>query len=396
MAKQTKEKSDTKILISAIKKTVKSSVLSILEDVFLNKDKIIFGDLETFVSIPYKSGISACVPASLFTKCLNMMTSPEITAKDLAISFKDGNKVIKMTGDDVANYPISPIIMGAKSTKIGIFTKQDIDNLNIAAVFCSTDDLRPAMTGVYIHKNIVATDAHRLFWKPMATPVSDNNAFIIPANTINIMKTIGADSWTINKENTKDAARICLTSETGIQVEFRPIDSRFPDYEVVIPSDVPRIKIFADPDKLLEELKNAGEFSNKSTGQVVLAVGNELTFSSQDVDFGFEYKNGYKNGDFFEWAYNKEKQLMYNGDVVKIVKDMGDTKVIARACYGDITVKSEELTPEQDFLETAYNYKLLSEIIHKAEYGPIEIHLWAPKKAAVINGQFLLMPLMLG
>lgn len=104
---------------------------------------------------------------------------------------------------------------------------------DIMSVYVSTDDLRPAMTGMYFDKqSIVSTDAHRLFMLP---------------NT---------------------------GSEEGLYepITGNVIDARFPDYKVIIPSvDIPyKNKINIEKLKTYLTAIITGKYMNLATYQCVL------------------------------------------------------------------------------------------------------------------------------
>lgn len=130
-------------------------------------------------------------------------------------------------------------------------------NAGLATIFepfISDDDLRPAMTGIYFDKeNVVATDAHRLL--------------IVP-----------------NKGSFK-----------GIyQPESEKlIDSKFPDYRVVIPESADGIYMI-EIDKLRCYLTAAinGQYSNQSTSQINLFYEND--FIAVSSKFFLETLNAFK------------------------------------------------------------------------------------------------------
>jgi DNA polymerase III sliding clamp (beta) subunit (PCNA family) len=405
MATKTASKatSEKKQLITAIKKTIKyNATVPILEDVLLDYDRAIVSDLETAVSVPFKSGVQACVPADMLINVMGMTDDPVIKNNgDLSVTFTEGKKAIKVVGDDVEQYPVYPMIMNKSEGvhTIGEFTRDDIANIETALSFVSKDDLRPAMTGVYIAEEVVATDAHRMFWKAMSFPIQEG--FIIPQKTVKIMLAMGGEYWTV-KSCTEETRRIAVENEKGVIIEFRPIDSNFPDYKAVIPQSEPRVKLYCSPNSILEELKNAGKFANKSTNQVTFNMNGSLHISAADVDFGFEYMNEHENGGRFEFAFNKkwEKKLNYkNRPVFKVIEAIGEITMIQMRDDNyrlkDLSVKTSELIPEPDELTIAFNSSLLSDIVSKCGENAIEIQLWESHKAVIINKNFLLMPLML-
>ena len=156
----------------------------------------------------------------------------------------------------------------------------------------SSDDLRPAMTGVYfeLDKNFaqfVATDAHRLVrYKRTDVKCPKADSFIVPKKPLNILKSAlpdNDDTITISYNSNH-----LFVTHGNAQMSCRLIDARFPDYKVVIPADNP-YKLLVGKTDFQGALRRVSVFSNKSTNQVVLAIsGSELQLTAQDIDFSFE------------------------------------------------------------------------------------------------------------
>jgi DNA polymerase-3 subunit beta len=156
----------------------------------------------------------------------------------------------------------------------------------------SNDELRPAMTGVYVNlaeKNttFVATDGHRLVRYRRNDVTSDNgSAIIIPRKALNLLKA------TLPTENTPVSIDFNLSNAYfkfgNIKMICRLIDERYPDYENVIPTSNP-IKMTIGRTDLLSALKRISIYANKTTHQVRLKItGSELQISAEDLDFSNE------------------------------------------------------------------------------------------------------------
>ena len=341
-----------KALITAMKKTVNANtVLPILEDILFTPGFAMVSDIENYVSVPFDMpGVpegGVCIPAKMFGEIMEMVESPSVTVdKHFGVELAEGARKIKLMGEDPMNYLKIP---AEDFNHVGTFEKQQIQDIETALCFVSKDDLRPAMTGIYFHTHIAATDAHRLFWKPIDPVMVD---FILPAKAAKIMLAMGGEKWEVYHTG---QVHVCLINEAGVTIISRCIDARFPDYDAVIPKDKPNLKVFAHPDMLLRELKNAGKFANRSTNQVTFNFNGKATIASQDVDFSFEYQNVVEGVEIhFDKSYGKVMQI-------------------------------------------AFNEKFLTEVVHKTPAdSPVKIDMWGPTKCAVINDHYLVMPLMLG
>jgi DNA polymerase-3 subunit beta len=156
----------------------------------------------------------------------------------------------------------------------------------------SSDELRPAMTGVYVNlgeKNttFVATDGHRLVRYRRADVKSENgNSIIIPRKALNLLKA------TLPSENSDVSIDFNMSNAFfkfgNIKMICRLIDERFPDFENVIPSSS-TIKMTINRVDFLGSLKRISIYANKTTHQVRLKItGSELQVSAEDLDFSNE------------------------------------------------------------------------------------------------------------
>ena len=155
----------------------------------------------------------------------------------------------------------------------------------------STDELRPAMTGVLFQLDengitFVATDAHKLVKFNRSDVQGGNTAFIVPRKALNLLKSVVPNNDTevavqFNKAN-------AFFTFDNIQLICRLIDAKYPDYNAVIPKENPNLLTVAKDD-FLSSLKRTSIFSNKTTHQVVLKMsGSDLAVSAQDLDFSNE------------------------------------------------------------------------------------------------------------
>ena len=155
----------------------------------------------------------------------------------------------------------------------------------------SSDELRPAMTGVYVQLDengitFVATDAHKLVKFNRSDVTGGNATFIVPKKALNLLKAVVPNNETevlvqFNKSN-------AFFSFENIQLICRLIDAKYPDYNAVIPKENPNL-LSIQKDDFYSSLRRTSIFSNKTTHQVVLKMaGSELTVSAQDLDFSNE------------------------------------------------------------------------------------------------------------
>ena len=156
----------------------------------------------------------------------------------------------------------------------------------------SSDELRPAMTGVYINLSstnttFVATDGHRLVrYRRVDIASPDSTSLIIPRKALNLLKsTLPSENVPVSVEFNQSNAYFKFEN---IKMICRLIDERFPDYENVIPTENPNT-MNINRQELLSSLKRIAIYANKTTHQVRLKLtGSELLISAEDLDFSNE------------------------------------------------------------------------------------------------------------
>ena len=346
-----------------------NTVLPILDDFLFEIEKnqltVVATDLETVMRIQMdieaKDSGKVCIPAKILMDSLKNIADQPLSFnidKNFAVEITSDNGKYKVMGENPDNFPKEPAADDATSFTMPATALVTAINKSLFAV--SSDDLRPAMTGVYFELNenfiqFVATDAHRLVrYKRTDVNCPKNDSFIVPKKPLNLVKAA--------LPNTDDEITISYNSNNlfvkyaTTQMSCRLIDARFPDYKVVIPSDNP-YKMIVDKNDFQNALRRINVFSNKSTNQVVLNItGSELQLAAQDVDFSFEG--------------NERMKCRYDGEDMAI----------------------------------AFNARFLIEILNAADSDEVRLELSTPTKAGIIKPTeadededllMLVMPLML-
>jgi DNA polymerase III subunit beta len=346
-----------------------NTVLPILEDFLFEIDKgkltVTATDLETVMKIHLdieaKESGKICIPAKILLDSLKNIPEQPLTFnidKNFGVELTSDNGKYKVMGENPDNFPKEPAADDANSFTMSSTGLVTAINKTIFAV--SSDDLRPAMTGVFFELDktgisFVATDAHRLV-KYTRTDVScpQKDTFIVPKKPLNLLKSAlpdNEDELTLSYNSNH-----LFVKHGGTELVCRLIDARFPDYKVVIPTDNPYV-LTVNRSDFQGALRRVSVFSNKSTNQVALSIsGNELQLASQDVDFSFEG--------------NERMSCTYDGEDLAI----------------------------------AFNAKFLIEMLNGAETADINVELSTPTKAGIIKPSeqepneellMLVMPLML-
>ncbi len=155
----------------------------------------------------------------------------------------------------------------------------------------STDELRPAMTGVLLQlrpgeMKAVATDGHRLVrvhYRPMPESRIQRD-LIVPAKALQLVaKMMEVEQCTL------------VVSATHVKYAFknfslttRVIGESYPNYESVIPLDNEK-RLVVNRNSLLAAVRRVSLYSNTTTHQVRFSLKkNEVKLMAEDVDFGGE------------------------------------------------------------------------------------------------------------
>lgn len=346
-----------------------NTVLPILEDFLFEIDKnkltIVATDLETVMktemTIEAKDSGRICIPGKILIDSLKNIPDQPLTFtidKNFGVEITSDNGKYKVMGENPDNFPKEP---SADNTSSFTMTSSAlITAINKTLFATSTDDLRPAMTGVFFELGkdgiqFVATDAHRLVrYKRKDVSCPNADTFIVPRKPLNLLKSAlpdNEDEITLNYNSNH-----FFVVHGTTQMSCRLIDARFPDYKVVIPAENP-YRLTVNRADFLGALRRVSVFSNKSTYQVALNInGSELQLSSQDIDFSFEG--------------NERMKCQYSGEDLLI----------------------------------AFNARFLIEMLHATDSEEVNMELSTPTKAGLIKPVdqdeaedvlMLVMPLML-
>ena len=277
-------------------------VVPILENFLFELEKggltVTASDLQTSMitelQVESKEKGSIAVPARILLETLKNLPEQPVTfsidESTYSIEIISDNGRYKLSGENATDFPKVPAVSNDFSAEISSEVLARAVNNTIFAT--SNDELRPAMTGVYVNlgdKNttFVATDGHRLVRYRRSDVSSDNgSAIIIPRKALNLLKaTLPSENTPVNVDFNMSNA---FFKFGHIRMICRLIDERYPDYENVIPSGN-NIKMSINRVEFLGALKRISIYANKTTHQVRLKItGSELQISAEDLDFSNE------------------------------------------------------------------------------------------------------------
>ena len=276
-------------------------VLPILEDFLFsindNKLTIAATDLETSITttidVMSDGDGTVAVPAKILVDTLKALPGQPVTFSvnedNFAIEITSAYGKYKLAGENGADFPTVPHSDDESSITIPAHTLSQGINKTLFAT--SNDELRPAMTGVYIQIgenqiSFVATDAHKLVryaFTDIAT--STETTFIVPKKALTLLKNSLPQNDEVKVAYNKANA---FFSFGHVKMVCRLIDARYPDYNAVIPIDNPN-QVVVNRADFQNSMKRIAIYANKTTNQVVLNITDKsLTISAQDLDFSNE------------------------------------------------------------------------------------------------------------
>ena len=277
-------------------------IVPILENFMFQLDKetliVTASDMQTVMitefEVESKDKGAFAVPARLLLDTLRSLPeqpiSINIDEETFGTELVTANGRYKLAGENPMDFPRVPQV----NRNFSIDMDSDMLGSAIAnTIFAtSTDDLRPAMTGVFVQvadesTTFVATDGHRLIRYRRDDIKSPNaTSMILPRKALNLLKSsLPGETVPVKAEFSSSNA---FFSFGNIKMICRLIDERFPDYENVIPQSNPN-KLRIERTELLSTLKRISIYSNKTTHQIRLKVSaNELIISAEDLDYSNE------------------------------------------------------------------------------------------------------------
>lgn len=289
--------------LSAISGVITTNpIVPILENFLfqINDSKLTItaSDLQTSIiaemQIDTRDNGNIAVPAKILLDTLKGLPEQPVTfsvdENTYGIELISDNGRYKLSGENATDFPRVPVVSRAYSLE---FSSEVLGKAISNTIFAtSSDELRPAMTGVYVHLSdttatFVATDGHRLIrYRRDDAGTNTDLSVIIPRKALNLLKaSLPSDSTTVKTEFSSSNA---FFSFNNIRMICRLIDERFPDYENAIPNNNPN-KLTIGRLELLSSLRRISIYANRATNQVRLRIGkNDLHISAEDLDFSNE------------------------------------------------------------------------------------------------------------
>lgn len=270
------------------------------------------------------------LPAKRFTDTVRALDRGDIefdaNADTKRVLLKTGSGEFRLTGLDASEFPQRPKFESQISMTLAQATFNSMIERTTFA--CSTDEFRPAMTGVLFQFRpeeirAVATDGFRLVRvvdHSMKPNVSEELDIIVPPKALSIAdKGFTADDITL--EANKTHVRFADGSTT---ITARLIDENYPNYESVIPQANDK-RMIVRRDELLSTVKRVSLYSNTQTRQVRMKLAaNALSVQAEDIDTGGEARESI-NCDYAD----EELEIGFNSQYVRDALDRIETEEVS-------------------------------------------------------------------
>ena len=320
-------------------------VVPILENVLFEIEGgnllITASDLQTSVMVELqvesKEDGSVAIPAKILIETLKNLPEQPVTFsiddQNYNIEINSDNGRYKLAGENSADFPKVPGVNDGYSSDIN----SEILNSAISnTIFStSTDELRPAMTGVFFKLSstrctFVSTDGHRLV-KYIRTDIKGDEVdhdMILPRKSLNLLKSILPTDKSSDIKLDFNASNAYFSFE-NIKMVCRLIDERYPDYNNVIPSDNSNT-VTITKSELLGSLKRISIYANKTTNQVRFKItGSEILISAEDLDFSNEANERIScehDGDDIEIGFNAKFliEMLSNIESEKVILKLSE------------------------------------------------------------------------
>ena len=351
--------------LNAISGVITSNpVVPILENVLFEIEGgnllITASDLQTSVMVELqvesKEDGSVAIPAKILIETLKNLPEQPVTFsiddQNYNIEINSDNGRYKLAGENSADFPKVPSISDGYSSEIN----SDVLNSAISnTIFStSTDELRPAMTGVFFKLasaecTFVSTDGHRLV-KYIRTDIKGDEVdhdMILPRKSLNLLKSILPSDSSSEIKLEFNASNAYFSFE-NIKMVCRLIDERYPDYDNVIPSDNSNNVTISKPE-ILGSLKRISIYANKTTNQVRFKIsGSEILISAEDLDFSNEANERIScdhDGDDIEIGFNAKFliEMLSNIESDKVILKLSEPNRAGLLIPEDIN-DNEEIT----------------------------------------------------
>ena len=230
------------------------------------------------------------VNASDLLKAVKALKDPVVSIvyseekKTLVIEHLKGN--ISLSATSTEDFPTLKV-SSENTTAFAVNSETLFDWLNTSKSFVATDNIRPAMCGMYIDVkdnvlSVCASDGTKLFTDSIECPCDGCTSSIIPSNVFGAIQSVinGTSVCTIKVDEihttfSVDDAKICV----------RNIDGRYPNFRSVIPASH-SIEVEVNKNDLVDSISRTAICNGASKIVRMVILGGTMELNAEDMDFG--------------------------------------------------------------------------------------------------------------
>lgn len=187
-------------------------------------------------------------------------------------------------------------VLSIAEVKIELFPKISTEVYKVdfynASKFVSKDELRIAMTGIYLDCSkgyAVSTDAHQLYFSE--TSKTEQKSFIINPVICKLLSGLKITEIQVSETEKRNMYYISFTyNDINFTCLTKCVDARYPDYLAVIPVENP-IEANVLKTDIETAVKEVLPWANSATNRVCLTFeNNNLSLHAEDINFSREMK----------------------------------------------------------------------------------------------------------
>ena len=307
---------------------IRSPTLPILGHVLIENGVMRVTDLENALIMPVEDKRSYTIPFSTLKTV--MKQKPDDLkiefGKNQKVTLSYGNKSLTVQGLEPGDFPLLP---KGKFRKIDEWDSGRITKLLSHLPFISKEELRPALTGIYLEYNdeikSVSTDGHlmRVITYGKGNGVKEKR--ILPNKSLRILS--APPLKPVDVSTSESHAR--LEYQDGIQLYSRWVDEKYPDYKPFVEDWKLKGRAIFDVLELLTAITDSKPFVNSTTKGIRLSLRkNKLDLISNDPESQSTFTASVAtstslNGQIYEAGFN----ALF---LETILKTIGTEKVVWR------------------------------------------------------------------
>ena len=320
--------------------------LPICDLALISRNTITVTNLDTFYQIPHELNVvdTVLIPIREFVKIAKKYRIDSIVTSGDQYIIQTNAGAFTFGTEDLQRYPVIP------EPAKGEITLLDGDELKGFLAYVSHDDLRPAMQGVFIGDDIVATDGHRMKFTPNRS--APKPSFIIPKQPVELMTKA---AYRVHQAGLNDSNGWMAAISHAPDLEkiwFKPINEVYPNYQRVIPQKKECSYTVTINRKDALSALEAAEISAGGAKTVRLMLNGRVKLTAEDTDLNKSYVSG-QIGDY------------------------------------------QHAGPKDDPFEIGFDARLLAGVFKDYPDDWIKLHLSSPARAGLVGDDKLVMPVML-